>query len=460
MNAPTRFDELASRCLEGALTPNEETEFLRLLDDSVQRRAFAELERINLELLASLASPLPDEEMLRLVRKDAHGVASSASSQRAEAVMERVQRPSVRHKAKTYRARGSNWGVPLGIAALLALVLGVYAVIQPRKAPVEAVATIVSVEGSAVRVVDGTHEPLTARMELAAGDTLQTNLSGEFEFAYPDGTRVAVNPGATVRLQPTGSIGKTIFVTSGAISARVKPQPANAPMKLLSPHAEARVVGTELLLDVRKGSTRLDVTEGKVHILALESQKSIDVDAGKYAVAAAGVPLAALDIKPIAVVATPAVPAPVWEPLFKNSDFLDWKITRGGARMESGLAILESRPRREPSRMESLKNYPTIEIECEVRLSDTHLAEFQLEGYLWFFQIDLGPRQKSEWHSFKASFDGDTRQAWLDGQPLTLERGEGQGPAGGPIAFYVSHRGKLEIRGAKIRVPMPVEKKK
>jgi len=453
-NQPSRFDDLASRCLDGSLTAAEEAEFLKLLEDPIQRRAFAELERVNLELLASLAAPLSDEEMLRLVRKDACGVSSSSSSQRAEAVMERVQRPSVR-KARKARAAGNPWALPLGIAALLALVIGAAVVLRPKRPQAEEIATLIAVDGPVARVVSGVEEPLSAPMKLNAGDTVQTKGSSTLEFLYADGTRVGLTPSTAVTLQEKSALasGKTVRIASGSVLAKVAPQAAGAPMRLFSPHAEAQVLGTELLLDVRRGSTRLDVTEGKVRITALESQKSIDVNAGKYAVASAGVPLAAMDIQPAVIVATPAVPEPVWETLFKTSDLSDWKVTRGNARMEEGVAILESTPRRQPSRMESLKSYPAIEIECELRLTDTHLGEFQLEGYLWFFQVDLGPRQKGEWHRFKASFDGETRQAWLDGHPLTLERGEGIGPKGGSIAFYVSHRGKMEIRGAKVRVP-------
>jgi hypothetical protein len=65
-------------------------------------------------------------------------------------------------------------------------------------------------------------------------------------------------------------------------------------MVLVTPQAEARVLGTEFSLLTTTNATRLDVTEGKVRLTRLSDDKSVKVPAGNSAVAAA-------DTKPMPV---------------------------------------------------------------------------------------------------------------------------------------------------------------
>jgi hypothetical protein len=68
-------------------------------------------------------------------------------------------------------------------------------------------------------------------------------------------------------------------------------------MVVHTPHGEATVVGTSLSIIVGpdpKAGTQLEVTEGKVHFKNRLTGKAVDVDAGRYAIAASGTPLAAL----------------------------------------------------------------------------------------------------------------------------------------------------------------------
>jgi ferric-dicitrate binding protein FerR (iron transport regulator) len=451
MNSPSRFDDLASRCLEGTLDAHEEKEFLALLDDPANRRAFAELERINLELLATLAAPLPDEEMLRLVMKDAKGVSSVGSTQRAQAVMDRVQSPSGRQVSRKRKTKHSALALPVGLAALLALVLGVFWVQRTKTPALDVVARVVSVKGEAALVRSDKVSALKTDADVASEDAFNLGIDGRAELLYADGTRIILNSGARVQIQK--SQGKRLHITSGSLSAAVPPQPPDQPLRVTSPHAEARVIGTRLQVDVRKTSTRLDVEEGKVRFTSV-TRDSVDVADGQYAIAETGAPLAVRPIKPIQPIAPAAVVAesePAWEPL--SVDLRDWSLTRGSARSEDGMLILQSAERRGASRAETKRHFPAVEIECELRITGAHLAEFQLESYRWFFQIDLTPEHKNEWHTFKAVFNEHGKQAWLDGQPLKLRRGESIGQTGGPIAFYVTYGGKLEIRNAKIRAP-------
>src|SRR5207244_329187 len=76
----------------------------------------------------------------------------------------------------------------------------------------------------------------------------------------------------------------------GAVTARVAHQPLTAPMILTTPHAEVKVLGTTLKLTVEgdeKGSTRLEVSDGKVQIRRGDG-KALEITAGHFTVASSG----------------------------------------------------------------------------------------------------------------------------------------------------------------------------
>jgi hypothetical protein len=107
---------------------------------------------------------------------------------------------------------------------------------------------------------------------------------------FADGTRVELGPDTVIR-EIADKKGKRVVIAKGTIAAQVVHQPADAPMIFATPHAEARVLGTLLRLDV-ESQTRLEVSEGKVR-LARHGGKSADIAAGHFAVAGPGVePLA------------------------------------------------------------------------------------------------------------------------------------------------------------------------
>jgi len=65
-------------------------------------------------------------------------------------------------------------------------------------------------------------------------------------------------------------------------------------MSILTPQAEARVLGTKFTLLVDTNGTRLEVTEGKVRLTGASDGKAVKVTARYYTVAAANYELAAL----------------------------------------------------------------------------------------------------------------------------------------------------------------------
>jgi hypothetical protein len=166
----------------------------------------------------------------------------------------------------------------------------------PLRETQASVAKISEVAGEVFVTGKEGRSPARAEMDLLPGQGLETaenEARGVLVFA--DGTRVEAGPGAAVKdLRAEG--GKRVFVEKGAVRAEVARQPKDQAMVFETPHGMAKVLGTTLRIVVEsgeKGSTQLEVTEGKVRLQRRFDGRTVDVPSGYYAVAARGVELAA-----------------------------------------------------------------------------------------------------------------------------------------------------------------------
>jgi ferric-dicitrate binding protein FerR (iron transport regulator) len=121
---------------------------------------------------------------------------------------------------------------------------------------------------------------------LVAGVKVETG-AGEATLKLVDGTRIDLAAETRVDRITNGE-GKRIALDQGLLTADVKKQPAGQPLVIVTPHAEARVLGTRFTLAVKGDSTRLDVQEGRVRLTRLSDKSSVDVSAGSYSIAAPG----------------------------------------------------------------------------------------------------------------------------------------------------------------------------
>jgi hypothetical protein len=158
----------------------------------------------------------------------------------------------------------------------------------PRTVAEAVVATVEKVEGDVWILGDGRRSKAEPKQALTSGQGLEC--AGAAELSYADGTRLKIGPDTLARefLEPKGRSGKRLKLDRGVLSAEVRKQPADQPMVIETPQGEATVVGTKLRLTVEpdaKGSTRLEVEEGKVRLKRLLDQKTIDVATGHFAVA-------------------------------------------------------------------------------------------------------------------------------------------------------------------------------
>ena len=137
---------------------------------------------------------------------------------------------------------------------------------------------------AAVRTAEGVRNLLSGQgIQTAAKD-------GSATLTFPDRTQLELGPGTELR-EVVERGGKRLVVVRGRVTATVAKQPAGQPFVLVTPHGEAKVLGTTLRLSVDPSGTRLDVIEGKVRLSRLDG-KTVDVPSGQYALAAAGVDLA------------------------------------------------------------------------------------------------------------------------------------------------------------------------
>lgn len=152
------------------------------------------------------------------------------------------------------------------------------------------------VEGGVFIVADGKRTEAAAGDRVSAGQGVETvgprSLAGA---AFADGTRLDLGGDTSIRdlFEGDGRKGKRVAISRGSLAARVAHQPLGLPMVLTTPQAELKVLGTSFRLTVDgedKGSTRLDVSDGRVQIRRADG-KSLEVGAGHFAVAAAGTDL-------------------------------------------------------------------------------------------------------------------------------------------------------------------------
>lgn len=189
-------------------------------------------------------------------------------------------------------------GIVAAAAACLAVGIGAW-LLWPPLAP-RAIATIERLQGEVVVLSGGGETAGVEGGKLAAGQGLRTRgAESQAIVRYPDGTELELGGETSVDRLEEGGEGKQAFVAQGMLQAAVVPQPAGRPMVLSSPHARATVIGTRLRLVVdreARGSTRLEVEEGRVQMTKTRDGASVVVSAGAFAVAA---PESALVARPV-----------------------------------------------------------------------------------------------------------------------------------------------------------------
>lgn len=131
-----------------------------------------------------------------------------------------------------------------------------------------------------------------------SGDQIETSANAVVAVVYPkETTRLELQPAAQLRVEQTNE-SKRLELLRGTLTAKIAPQPKGQPMIVTTPHAEARVMGTEFLLSVDAQSSRLEVLEGTVQFVNRDDGELVLVNGGFFATAAKGVEFAARSLVP------------------------------------------------------------------------------------------------------------------------------------------------------------------
>jgi ferric-dicitrate binding protein FerR (iron transport regulator) len=190
----------------------------------------------------------------------------------------------IQRKVKAYRRR--MW---LSVAACLAIAAGsVYYHLYHRPDALPARSSVARVVAASHRVgVERGGETVvcTAREGILPGDVIRTAAGQTVTFAYEgEETRVTVGENAVLSVGGIAQ-GKRIEVRSGRVEIAAAAQPEGTPLIVMTPHSEARVLGTVFSLLVDSVSTKLDVSEGLVGFTDLASGRYLEVTAGSSAMA-------------------------------------------------------------------------------------------------------------------------------------------------------------------------------
>lgn len=165
----------------------------------------------------------------------------------------------------------------LGVAAILGVIL------NHQEASTVAIGTLEQVTGDVrIMAADGQVRVTAPVGSIGQGDTVRTRGSeSSAVVAHLDGTRLTLAGDTSVTYGDHRS--KSIVVHQGNLAASVKPQPAEKPLLLTTPSAQLQVVGTRFQIETLENRTDLSVTEGRVRLVRLRDQQSVEVPDGKYA---------------------------------------------------------------------------------------------------------------------------------------------------------------------------------
>lgn len=252
------FEDLCQRYFLGSITRKEMAELDRLLQSDGNLRAqFAAAARIDTNL------------------RDA----ASSFDGESEFVQETTTRPS----------RGWQWGIGAA-AALILIAICVWQFLPGTSGQaaetVTGIARIADLDGAIIWIADGeqTESRLSVGSELTGGTLEVSSLDSWAEIVFRDDSRVWVSGPAVVTISD-GDAGKIIRLREGDLSLDVSPQPQGRPMRVITPSAEALVLGTQFNVMANSSSTSLTVNEGKVQVTRLADGSVQDVEADHQVVA-------------------------------------------------------------------------------------------------------------------------------------------------------------------------------
>lgn len=297
----TRLEALTLNLVDDVLTESEESELRDLLSAGDQaRQSHLRILQIEAGLRAQRKpAELPQLVMARLRGERTHSIVHGVMTQiRSQTRPEWARGKLTGRNVRTWPFAFGNagwWPLPrpaLALAACVAIFAGMGiwlfgpAMGKPLLVEVAGSKVVIERQGRLVSaaVGEGLHDEDVLR---TAEDTTAVIGFGSEQ------TRIKLLPGTALRLTALSG-GKHFALDWGKLEASVARQRPFRPMILITPQAEAQVIGTRFTLTVNANATRLDVTAGLVRFTRTKDEQFVRVGADQFAVAANNYELAAL----------------------------------------------------------------------------------------------------------------------------------------------------------------------
>ncbi|HVR87268.1 MAG TPA: FecR domain-containing protein [Planctomycetota bacterium] len=217
------------------------------LEDLLGRMAEEQLDSERAKRLSQILKEHPDARQFYFDYCQMHALLQSAHG-----VLQALENPAIRRRR--ILAGFSAAAATLIVAGIALLARG------PR--PIDA--AVSALQGPAFVVRDDRKLPLADLRELRAGDRIVTPADATSELRYGDGSRVVLLEKTEIRLRDDGRA--RLELRDGAVRCDVPPQAPGQPFGILTPHAEATVLGTSFELWASSEETRLRTRSGRVRL--------------------------------------------------------------------------------------------------------------------------------------------------------------------------------------------------
>jgi hypothetical protein len=270
-----RFSELLSRLLDDELSVDELAELVHL---AKQEPARTEEIRGQLEAAEMIAL---SEDVLR----DPKRFLAALRSRIPEDPFVSQVRSRIRLDLHSRVWRALNlWGWSAA-GALVLMALLVWWIFQPQS-PIKLGPPRVMEVAGAVRWMGITGEiedQIERGQTLTAGSLEALTTNAFVHLQFPDGKTVSIFGESSLAISAGDQ--KILHLVRGVLWATVARQPRRKPMRILTPVAELRVIGTQFKVEVESFGTRLKVNEGRILLKPTTSGETAEVSAGHEALA-------------------------------------------------------------------------------------------------------------------------------------------------------------------------------
>ena len=187
------------------------------------------------------------------------------------------QRSLRRRKKKV--ATQNNTLVWASIAAVLAIAAGVFFTVMNNNSASALIANVTLMKGDGKIIRNGETLNASQVTKLYPGDVYRGSSESSFTVNYLDGTKVSVLNKSLASFTLSRDGGKKIEMDEGILEADVTKQPVGKPFEILTPKAQATVLGTVFTIKAEDKYTELTVTEGLVRFKRLSDNLVYDVPA-------------------------------------------------------------------------------------------------------------------------------------------------------------------------------------